>query len=330
MDDKRTMMKSNRYEILEVAKNTLRIESEALKKLVDQLDESFVACVEEIVQSRGRVIVTGVGKSALIGQKISATLNSTGTPAFFMHAADAVHGDLGMIQQDDLVLCLSKSGNTSELKALLPFISNMGNTIIAMTGNLESELARYAKYTLSVYVDQEADPNDLAPTASSTAQIAMGDALAVALLKYKGFKPKDFAQFHPGGSLGKQLYTKAEDLAAMNEHPSVDKRAELNEVILEISSKRLGAAVVLDEEDAIFGIITDGDLRRMLEKGDISSNLKAEDICTKQPITIDGSELAVRALKMMRQNSISQLIVTRKGQYSGIIHIHDLIREGLI
>jgi arabinose-5-phosphate isomerase len=324
------MMKSNRYEILEVAKNTLRIESEALKKLVDQLDESFVACVEEIVQSRGRVIVTGVGKSALIGQKISATLNSTGTPAFFMHAADAVHGDLGMIQQDDLVLCLSKSGNTSELKALLPFISNMGNTIIAMTGNLESELARYAKYTLSVYVDQEADPNDLAPTASSTAQIAMGDALAVALLKYKGFKPKDFAQFHPGGSLGKQLYTKAEDLAAMNEHPSVDKRAELNEVILEISSKRLGAAVVLDEEDAIFGIITDGDLRRMLEKGDISSNLKAEDICTKQPITIDGSELAVRALKMMRQNSISQLIVTRKGQYSGIIHIHDLIREGLI
>jgi arabinose-5-phosphate isomerase len=319
-------------DILSIARQTIRIEAEALLALAESLDDTtdFQRCVEAIAASPGRLVLTGIGKSAIVAQKITATLNSTGTPALFLHAADAIHGDLGMIRQHDLVLCISKSGETAEIKVLVPLVKNFGNPVIAMTANRQSSLARQADYVLWTPVEQEADPNNLAPTASTTAQMALGDALAVALLAHKGFSPGDFAKFHPGGALGKQLYLRVRDLYTLHERPAIRPDATLNEVILEISSKRLGAAAVLDENEQLMGIITDGDLRRMLQLGGDFSTVHARDILSPQPKTIAPDALAVDALALMRQHSISQLVVLEAGKYLGMVHLHDLVREGLV
>lgn len=277
-----------------------------------------------------RLIVTGMGKSAIIAQKMVATFNSTGCPSLFMHAADAVHGDLGMITEDDIILCVSKSGETPEIKVLLPILRRTGNTIIAMTSNTRSSLGKAADYVLYIPVTQEADPNNLAPTASTTAQMALGDALAITLLALKGFSTTDFAKFHPGGSLGKQLYLRVGDISEKNEIPEVRLSSGIRETIIEISSKRLGIAVVLDKEGKICGVITDGDLRRMLESREDVSQLTARDIMTSDPRTIDIGEYAIHALETMRLNDITQLVVTKDGNYSGVIHLHDLLKEGLI
>lgn len=324
-------MSDKKKAVIRDAQETLRIESEAIQDLIPHVDEDFFNCVQHVLDAGGRIIITGIGKSALIGQKIAATLNSTGTPSFFMHAADAIHGDLGMIQKEDTVMCISKSGNTPEIKVLLPFIRNFGNYIIGLTGNKQSELAQFADFLLYCGVKEEADPNNLAPTASSTAQLAMGDALAVALMKYRGFSPEDFAAFHPGGSLGKQLYLKAGDLAAGNLAPSVSLDTDIHQIILEISSNRLGATAVVDEAMQLLGIITDGDLRRMLEKERNYQDFKARDVYSSNPLSMSDDELAVKALTIMRSHSISQLpILDKEGLYSGMIHLHDLIKEGLI
>lgn len=317
--------------IRETALRTLQIECEAIQRLFDSIDGEFVRCVQLIFESPGRLIVSGIGKSALIGQKIVATLNSTGTPAIFMHAADAIHGDLGMIRDEDIVLCLSKSGETSEIKVLLPLVRALGNRIIGMVGRRDSYLATQADGLLFTPIDQEADPNNLAPTASTTAQAAMGDALATALLRMRGFTPRDFAKFHPGGALGKQLYLRVHDLYPQNEKPTVQPDHNLRGIILEMTSKRLGCAVVSDETQTVLGIITDGDLRRMLEKTMDFEGLTARQIMTPSPQTIAADTLAVEALNQMRAKSITQLIVVdEKEHYLGIIHLHDLIREGLI
>jgi arabinose-5-phosphate isomerase len=276
------------------------------------------------------LVVSGIGKSAVIAQKIVATLNSTGTPSLFMHAADAIHGDLGMIRPEDVVLCISKSGETAEIKVLVPLLRHLGNTLVGMTSKADSFLGRQADLLLHTPVDQEADPNNLAPTASTTAQIAMGDALATSLLASRGFTPQDFAQFHPGGALGKQLYLRVSDLYPQNERPVVTPKADIRQTILEMTSKRLGCTAVLDEQEHLLGVITDGDLRRMLEDGRDTQGLTAADIMSSQPRTIQADALAVKALEQMRANSITQLIVLDGQQYVGIIHLHDLIREGLI
>jgi len=317
---------------LDIARQTIRIEAETLIALAESLDDTtdFQACVEAIAASQGRLVITGIGKSAIVAQKITATLNSTGTPAIFLHAADAIHGDLGMIRPYDLVLCISKSGESSEIKVLVPLLKNFGNPLIAMTANRQSALARQADFLLWTPIEQEADPNNLAPTASTTAQMALGDALAVALLAYKGFSPGDFAKFHPGGALGKQLYLRVRDLYTMHERPAVGLDATLHEVILEISSKRLGATAVLDDNQQLIGIVTDGDLRRMLQRGGDSSHLRARDILSAQPKNIAPDALAVDALALMRQHSISQLVVLDEGKYLGMVHLHDLVREGLV
>ena len=318
--------------ILAIAQRTIRIEADALLALADSLDDTtdFQACVEAIAASQGRLVLTGIGKSAIVAQKITATLNSTGTPALFLHAADAIHGDLGMIRQYDLVLCISKSGETSEIRVLVPLVKNFGNPIIAMTANRQSTLARQADYVLWTPIDQEADPNNLAPTASTTAQMALGDALAVALLAFKGFSPGDFAKFHPGGALGKQLYLRVRDLYTLHERPSVKPDASLNEVILEITSKRLGATAVLDDKGDLLGIVTDGDLRRMLQRGGDFSHLHARDILSPAPKSIAPDALAVDALTLLREYSITQLVVLDEGKYLGMVHLHDLVREGLV
>lgn len=320
------------YSTLSIAQNTIRIEAETLLALADSLDDTtdFQACVEAIAGSPGRLVLTGIGKSAIVAQKITATLNSTGTPALFLHAADAIHGDMGMIRPHDLVLCISKSGESSEIKVLVPLVKNFGNPVIAMTANRASTLARHADYVLWTPVTQEADPNNLAPTASTTAQMALGDALAVALLAYKGFSPGDFAKFHPGGALGKQLYLRVRDLYPLHERPAVKPEASLREVILEISSKRLGATAVLDENQQLMGVITDGDLRRMLQRNSDFSNIQARDIFSPHPKTIGPDALAVDALALMRQHSITQLVVLEEGKYLGMVHLHDLVREGLV
>jgi arabinose-5-phosphate isomerase len=286
--------------------------------------------VEEIFACKGRVIITGVGKSALIAQKIVATFNSTGTPALYMHAADAVHGDLGMITGEDCIICLSKSGETAEIKVLIPILKNFGNKLIGMTANKQSYLGQNVDYLLHIPVTREAEPNRLAPTASSLAQMAMGDALASALLKIRGFSHEHFARFHPGGSLGKQLYLRIKDVYPNNEIPSVGMDAPIGDVIIEMTSKRLGVAVVLDDRSKIKGIITDGDLRRMLNKYKNSEDLRAGDIMSVNPKTIGPSALAVEAFRIMQKNSITQIIVTENDQYLGIVHIHDLIREGIV
>lgn len=315
--------------IKNTAINTIEIEAKAIASLTESINEDFVNAVQIIASSKGRLIVTGIGKSAIVGQKIVATLNSTGTPSIFMHAADAIHGDLGMIQDDDVVLCLSKSGETSEIKVLVPFIKNLGNQIVAIVSNKNSYLAQQADFILHTPIEQEADPNNLAPTTSTTAQIVMGDALATSLLAVKGFTPKDFAKFHPGGTLGKQMYLRVSDLYPKNEQPKVDIHTALQPIILEISSKRLGMTAVLDNEKLV-GIITDGDLRRMLNQKRTTSDLTASDIMTAKPKTIDKHALAVNALELMREQSITQLIVMDDMKYVGVIHLHDLIREGLV
>lgn len=316
--------------ILKTAKETIEIEVETLITLKDSLGPDFIQSVETIYNSAGRVVVTGIGKSAIVGQKIVATLNSTGTPSLFMHAADAIHGDLGMIQSEDLIICISKSGETPEIKVLVPLVRNLGSKLLAMVSNEKSYLAKRAEHAIIVPVSKEADPNNLAPTASTTAFMAVGDAIATSLLALRGFTPKDFAQFHPGGAIGKQLYLRVDDLYPNNEKPYVKEDATIQQAIIEMTSKRLGATIVLNSENKICGIITDGDLRRMLEKGTEIDSLKARDIMTSAPLTIDSNSLAVDALNIMRTKSITQLAVTENDNYVGIIHLHDLINEGLI
>lgn len=320
----------SKEKVTQQALETISLEARSVEQLKNYIDDSFIHAVREIHNSRGRVVVTGIGKSAVIAQKIVATFNSTGTPALFMHAADAIHGDLGMILPDDVVIIISKSGESPEIKVLVPFIKNFGNPVIAICGNVNSYLATNADYFVNTTVDKEACPNNLAPTTSTTAQLVMGDAMAVCLLSLKGFSANDFARFHPGGALGKQLYLRVADLCKLNQKPEVKPNSTIREVIYEISGKRLGAAVVTDDDGTIKGIITDGDLRRMLEKHERPADLKAQDILTATPRTIDENELAVNALQVMRTSDITQLVVTANGKYAGIIHLHDLIKEGLI
>lgn len=316
--------------IRETGKRTIKLEAAAIEGLEAFVNDDFEQTVNLVAQCRGRVVVTGIGKSAVIAQKIVATFNSTGTPALFMHAADAIHGDLGMITPDDVVLCISKSGESPEVKVLVPLLKNMGNTLIAMVGKMDSYLAQSAHFVLNTTVTQEACPNNLAPTSSTTAQLVMGDALAVCLIELKGFTAEDFARFHPGGTLGKKLYLRVGDLSRLHQIPKVALKSTLREVIVEISSKMLGVTGVVNEKGGLEGIITDGDLRRMLEKNMDASGVIAEDIMSRNPKTIGHDELAVNALELMRAYDITQLLVMNGDQYHGIIHLHDLIREGII
>lgn len=317
-------------EILGYASQVLLDEAEAVNKIRQYLNDDFTKSVETILRSNGRLIVTGIGKSAIIGQKIVATLNSTGTPAIFMHAADAIHGDLGIIQPDDVVLCISKSGNTPEISQLTPFLKKNGNILIAMVGNTDSFLAREASYVLNCTVEREASPNNLAPTCSSTAQLALGDALASTLIKLRGFTSQDFAKLHPGGILGKRLIMKVSDLYKYNEVPAVTADAPMQQVILEISGKCLGVTAVV-EGDRVIGAITDGDLRRMLQKNPDYVNLKAADVMTVNPKFIQEDTLAVDALELMKEKNITNLfVVDHEGRYCGVIHIHDIIKEGIV
>lgn len=322
-------MSATSEQIRRYATDTIRNEIDSLQHMLGFVDDHFVAAVQLMQEARGRVVITGIGKSAIIAQKIVATMNSTGTPALFMHAADAIHGDLGMIQPDDVVVVISKSGESPEIKALLPFVKNFGNKVIAICGHMTSYLATHADHCINTTVDAEACPNNLAPTTSTTAQLVMGDALAVSLLQLRGFSDRDFARFHPGGALGKRLYLKVGDLSSRNARPLVDAAATLRQVIVEISGKMLGATAVM-ENGQLTGVVTDGDLRRMLEKTTDTTGLTAKDICSLHPKTIEEDELAVQALELMRSHDITQLLVTRDGQYAGMIHLHDLVREGLI
>ncbi|MEM6394801.1 MAG: KpsF/GutQ family sugar-phosphate isomerase [Bacteroidota bacterium] len=326
-------MSTNSQDLIRrVGQRTIEIETETLVALKSSVDDTFVACVEALFQSSGRLVVSGIGKTAIVAQKIVATLNSTGTPALYLHAADAIHGDLGMVQPEDSVMLISKSGETDEIKLLSALVSKNGNRLIAMVGKADCSLSRQADFILRTPVDREADPNRLAPTASTTAQMALGDAIALSLMALRGFSPKDFAQYHPGGTLGKQLYLRVRELCALHEVPKVSPDTELQAVILEISSKRLGATAVIDPQtEELLGIITDGDLRRMLPGRSDISNITAADIMSKSPKSIHADALAVNALSLMRDNSISQLIVLdEKGKYHGFIHLHDLVREGLV
>ena len=320
----------NKKTIITVALRTIELETTSIDGLKAFINEDFVKAVELIASSKGRVIVSGIGKSAVIAQKIVATFNSTGTPAVFMHAADAIHGDLGMILPADIVLVISKSGDSPEIKVLAPLVKNFGNTLIGMVGNIHSFLAQQSNIVLNTTVEQEACPNNLAPTSSTTAQMVMGDALAVCLMELNGFKTDDFAKFHPGGTLGKKLYLRVDDLSSQNEKPNVLPGASIKQVIVEITQKRLGVAVVIDDDNIVLGIITDGDLRRMLEKTTTFESLTAKDIMTTNPKKIDSVELAVNALNKMRNENISQLVVETEGKYAGIIHLHDLVKEGII
>jgi len=321
-------MKSS-AEIKKIAKETISLEVDAISKLQNRIDDDFVNVINLILNTKGRLIVVGIGKSANIANKMVATFNSTGQPAIFVHAADAIHGDLGNIQSGDVVICISKSGNTPEIKALLPFIKNMGNAVIALTGNMDSFLAKESDYTLDVSVEKEACPNNLAPTSSTTAQLVMGDALAVSLLACKDFTDKDFARFHPGGTLGKRLYLKLTDILSSESNPIVSSESSINEVIIEISKKRLGATAVVDN-DILSGIITDGDLRRMLGEGKDFADLKAKDIMNISPKTIAVDSLAFDALEIIERNNISQLVVVDGSKYVGIVHLHEIIKEGVV
>ncbi|MBL4905746.1 MAG: KpsF/GutQ family sugar-phosphate isomerase [Flavobacteriaceae bacterium] len=316
--------------ILATAKETILIESNAIANLSNLIDENFEQAVKFIINSKGRVIVTGIGKSANIATKIVATFNSTGTPSIFMHAADAIHGDLGTIQSDDVVICISKSGNTPEIKVLVPLIQNYGNKIIAITGNPDSFLGINANFTLNTFVEKEACPNNLAPTTSTTAQLVMGDALAVCLLELKGFSSKDFAKYHPGGALGKRLYLRVSDLIQNNQIPAVSLNSNITNVIVEITEKRLGVTAVI-ENNKITGIITDGDIRRMLNKTTDIATLSAKDIMSLNPKTISVNAMAIDALETMENNDITQILVTDEtsDKYLGVVHLHDLIKEGI-
>jgi len=315
--------------LIELAKTTINIEADSVRNLQNYINNDFIDCVKLIYGSKGRVVITGIGKSAIIAQKIVATLNSTGTPSTFMHAADAIHGDLGTIQKNDIVMCISKSGNTPEIKVLVPLLKNAGNKLIALVGNIDSYLAKEADHILNTTVEKEACPNNLAPTSSTTAQMAMGDALAVCLLDCRDFSSDDFAKYHPGGSLGKRLYLKVGAIAAHNQKPQVKSGDSIKSVILEISSKRLGATAVVDNGE-LAGVITDGDLRRMLEISVSIDTLKAADIMNKTPKKIEADELAVAAMQILEQYNITQLIVTDNGKYHGFVHLHDLLKEGII
>lgn len=315
--------------IIFTAKQTIEMESNAISNLLGLIDNDFANAVELIYSSTGRVIVTGIGKSAIIATKIVATLNSTGTPSVFMHAADAIHGDLGLILKDDVVICISKSGSTPEIKVLVPLIKNASNKMIAITGNKDSFLGKQADFVLNAYVEKEACPNNLAPTTSTTAQLVIGDALAVCLLELRGFSEKDFAKYHPGGALGKKLYLRVHDISSVNMKPKVSLNTSIKEVIIEISEKMLGVTAVV-EKDKIIGIITDGDLRRMLSNVDDFSSLTAQDIMSSNPRCIKANALAIDAMEMMEANGISQLLVEENGSYAGVVHLHDLIKEGII
>ncbi|CAN5249248.1 KpsF/GutQ family sugar-phosphate isomerase [soil metagenome] len=315
--------------ILSIAKDTISIESKAIANLENLLTNEFAAAVQYIYNSKGRVIITGIGKSAIIAGKIVATLNSTGTPAIFMHAADAIHGDLGSILEDDVVICISKSGNTPEIKVLVPLIKNFKNKIIAITGNPDSFLGKEADFVLNTFVEKEACPNNLAPTTSTTAQLVMGDALAICLLDLREFSSKDFAKYHPGGALGKKLYLRVSDITSQNQKPQVAPDTNVRDVIVEISEKMLGVTAVI-ENNKIIGIITDGDIRRMLRDNETFTHLKAVDIMSAAPKTINQDAMAVDALEMLEQNKISQLIAEDHGIYTGVVHIHNLIREGIL
>ncbi|APU69144.1 MAG: KpsF/GutQ family sugar-phosphate isomerase [Bacteroidota bacterium] len=316
-------------QIISSAKETISNEAQAISNLKNFIDSDFVSTVETIYNSQGRVVVTGIGKSAIIANKIVATLNSTGTPAIFMHAADAIHGDLGIVQENDVVICISKSGNSPEIKVLVPLIKNFNNKLIALTANKDSFLGKEADHILNCYIEKEACPNNLAPTTSTTAQMVVGDALAICLLDLKGFTSKDFAKYHPGGTLGKKLYLRVSDIAGQNMMPQVSPETDIASAIVEISEKMLGVTAVIENEQ-IIGIITDGDIRRMLKNHQNIGELKARDIMSASPKTIDEDELAVEALDLLEKNKISQLLAVKEGKYKGVVHIHNLIREGIL
>ena len=317
-------------DIITIAKKTIELEARSISQLSDFIDKDFEKAIRAIHQCKGRLVVSGIGKSAIVAQKIVATLNSTGTPSLFLHAADAIHGDIGMVQQDDLVIIISKSGDSAEIKILVPLIKIFKNIIIAICGNMQSFLAKSSDFTLNTTVTEEACPNNLAPTNSTTAQMVMGDTIAICLMEIKGFGTDDFAKFHPGGTLGKKLYLRVADLIINNEKPAVKAESFLKDVIMEITKKRLGATVIIDDDDAILGIITDGDLRRMLEKNISPAEAMAKDIMTFNPETIEFDQLAINALDIMRKKNITQLVVTKNNRYKGIVHLHDLLREGII
>ena len=319
---------SSAEEIKNIAKQTLEIEASSISGLLNYINEDFVKTIQLILESKGRVVITGIGKSANICQKIVATLNSTGTPSIFMHAADAIHGDLGNILKDDVVICISKSGDTPEIKSLVPLVKNFGNKLIAITGNPNSFLGKHSDFVLNTFVEKEACPNNLAPTSSTTAQLAMGDALAVCLLESRGFDSNDFAKFHPGGALGKKLTLKVSDIYPNNEKPEVNLNSSIKDVIVEISSNRLGITAVTENNNLV-GIVTDGDLRRMLESSSNIESLSAKEIMSTAPKTISENEMATAALKQMQSNNITQLIVADGANYLGVIHLHDLLKEGI-
>ncbi|MCF8364789.1 MAG: KpsF/GutQ family sugar-phosphate isomerase [Bacteroidales bacterium] len=322
-------MKISTPEIKKSALKTIDLEAQAIAGLAGFIDDDFAACIHLIYNSKGRVIVTGIGKSAIIGEKIVATFNSTGTPAIFMHAADAVHGDLGIVQKDDVIICISKSGATPEIQVLIPYLKLSGNKIIALAGNRDSYLAHQADYLIETTVSQEACPNNLAPTSSTTAQLVMGDAMAVALLELRGFSSEDFALYHPGGALGKKLFLKVADLYINNEKPMVNFDTDIPDAIVEISSKRLGTTAVL-KNGKLVGVITDGDLRRMIQSGKPFHTLKAEEVMTKNPLTVSSGILVAKALDIMRSNNITQLPVVDGDEYLGVIHLHDILKEGIL
>jgi arabinose-5-phosphate isomerase len=317
-------------QLIAVGKRTIELETASVGGLLTFINDDFCAAVRAVHASKGRLVVSGIGKSAIVAQKIVATLNSTGTAALYMHAADAIHGDLGMVQQDDVVMIISKSGDSPEIKVLVPLIRNFGNPIIGMVGNVQGYLAKHCDWVLNTTVSQEACPNNLAPTSSTTAQMVMGDALAVCLMEWNGFTGQDFARFHPGGTLGKKLYLRVQDLYTDNQRPVVRPEAGLKEVILSISEGRLGMTVVVDPQDQLLGVVTDGDLRRMLEKNEVLQEIKASDIMTVNPKTIEAEALAVHALEKLRKHNITQLVVTSENKYLGILHLHELVKEGLI
>ena len=316
--------------IITSAKNTIQLEAQSISDLLGFINDQFEHAVTTIHNCTGRVIVSGIGKSAIVGQKIVSTFNSTGTPSLFMHAADAIHGDLGMVQKNDVVIIISKSGESPEIKILLPLIKNFGNSIIAITGNLKGYLANNVDFVINTTVQQEACPNNLAPTTSTTAQMVMGDALAVALMELNGFNTTDFAKYHPGGNLGKRLYLRVDDLYNKNVKPKVLLNSSLKDIVIEITKNKLGATAVVDENNIIKGIITDGDLRRMLEKNALNNSTSAKEICSSNPKKIEPNVLAVDALEQMRKFDINQLLVVKEDEYLGILQLHDLVREGII
>ena len=314
---------------IEVGKRVIALDADSVKALLNRIDSTFSAAVDLVYEAKGRVIVTGLGKSGAIARKISGTLTSTGTTSYFLHAAEGAHGDIGMVHKDDVVICISKSGNTPEIKVLVPLIKNSGNKIIAITGNPDSFLGKNADHVLNSYVEKEACPNNLAPTTSTTAQLVVGDALAVCLLNMKDFTSRDFAKYHPGGTLGKKLYLRVSDLVVNNEVPQVSPDASIKDVIVEISEKRLGTTAVV-EGDRLIGIITDGDIRRMLEKNADIKSLTAADVMSADPIRVESETMAVEALDVMEDNNITQILVTENGKYVGVVHFHDLLKEGII